>query len=166
MLLVATLSPNLGVSLDVEPTKSSWDRALAIFDFHKPHVASAARGLEVLQRYCESITQRARARSSMSPSPFAHANFAGIGSRANNSPANATGTPSPPTVQPQSGPQQAPPQDQQQQTWQASHAMPTPPSVGVPGLMEGLDEFLVSDSLDEAWLSTQDFGQGDWMLHC
>jgi hypothetical protein len=32
------------------------------------------------------------------------------------------------------------------------------------GMMVGLDEFLVSDSLDEAWLTTQDFGQGNWML--
>jgi hypothetical protein len=49
-------------------------------------------------------------------------------------------------------------------SWEPSQAMPTPPMAGT-GLMEGLDDFLTSDSLDEAWLVNQDFGQGDWMLH-
>jgi hypothetical protein len=46
VLVVATLSPKLGSSLDSEPLKSSWDRAMAIFEFHKSHVASASRAME------------------------------------------------------------------------------------------------------------------------
>ncbi|KAF9877422.1 transcriptional regulatory protein [Colletotrichum karsti] len=54
-LVVATLCPGLDVSFDTEPTKTSWDRALTIFDFHKKHVSSASRGIEVLQKFRESV---------------------------------------------------------------------------------------------------------------
>jgi hypothetical protein len=138
VLLVATLSPNLGVSLETEPTKSSWDKALAILNFHKAHIASAARGIEVLQRYRESITLRTSARL------------------------HATG---PAQVVPDA--MLLPPFSQgqhyqQQQLW-VPQAMPTPPMAGV-GMGEGLQEFLMSESLSEAWLTTQDFGQENWML--
>jgi hypothetical protein len=33
------------------------------------------------------------------------------------------------------------------------------------GVMEGLEEFAVSNSLGDAWWTTlQDFGEGNWML--
>jgi hypothetical protein len=67
VLLVATLSPNLGVRLDTEPTKSSWDRAMAILEFHKGNVASVARGIEILWRYRESLALRLNARLGMFP---------------------------------------------------------------------------------------------------
>ncbi|OHF03724.1 hypothetical protein CORC01_01043 [Colletotrichum orchidophilum] len=54
-LVVATLCPDLHVSFETEPAKSSWDRALRIFDFHKKHVASASRGIEVLQKLRASV---------------------------------------------------------------------------------------------------------------
>ncbi|KAF6786569.1 transcriptional regulatory protein [Colletotrichum sojae] len=54
-LVVATLCPGLQVSFDTEPARTSWDRALWIFDFHKKHVASAARGIEVLERFRASV---------------------------------------------------------------------------------------------------------------
>lgn len=54
---------------------------------------------------------------------------------------------------------------QAQQQWvPTTQAMPTPPMVAT-GLMEGLEGFLGSDSLETAWLTTQDYGRGDWMLH-
>ncbi|KAL1841467.1 hypothetical protein VTJ49DRAFT_7022 [Mycothermus thermophilus] len=59
ILLVASLSPSLGVDLDTEPTKSSWDRAMAILNFHKSSVPSAARAIEVLQRYRTTIPLKA-----------------------------------------------------------------------------------------------------------
>ncbi|KAF6832159.1 transcriptional regulatory protein [Colletotrichum musicola] len=54
-LVVATLCPGLQVSFDTEPARTSWDRALRIFDFNKKHVASAARGIEVLERFRASV---------------------------------------------------------------------------------------------------------------
>ncbi|KAF5528159.1 Sorbicillinoid biosynthetic cluster transcription factor sor3 [Colletotrichum aenigma] len=59
-LAVATLCPDLRVSFDTEPTKTSWDRALRIFDFHKKHVTSATRGIEVLQRFRNSVAAVSR----------------------------------------------------------------------------------------------------------
>lgn len=55
---MATLSPHLGVSLETEPTRSSWDRAMGILEFHKAHVVSAVRGIDVLLRYRQSIMMR------------------------------------------------------------------------------------------------------------
>ncbi|KAF4828207.1 Sorbicillinoid biosynthetic cluster transcription factor sor3 [Colletotrichum tropicale] len=59
-LVVATLCPDLQVNFDTEPTKTSWDRALRIFDFHKKHVTSATRGIEVLQRFRDSVAAVSR----------------------------------------------------------------------------------------------------------
>ncbi|KAF5250764.1 hypothetical protein FANTH_4036 [Fusarium anthophilum] len=50
-LLAASLCPDLEVNLDVDPAKTSWERALGIFEFHKSHVESAAKGIEALVRY-------------------------------------------------------------------------------------------------------------------
>lgn len=65
ILLVATLSPSLGISLDVEPAKTSWDRAMAILSFYQARSESAARGMQVLQRCRESILKRASAKAGM-----------------------------------------------------------------------------------------------------
>jgi hypothetical protein len=62
--------------------------------------------------------------------------------------------------------QQQQPQEQYGHTtqpWGAPNAMPTPPMAGT-GLMEGIEGYFASDALDEAWLTTQDFGQGNWIL--
>ncbi|KAF4852439.1 Sorbicillinoid biosynthetic cluster transcription factor sor3 [Colletotrichum siamense] len=59
-LVVATLCPDLQVNFDTEPTKTSWDRALRIFSFHKRHVTSATRGIEVLQRFRDSVAAVSR----------------------------------------------------------------------------------------------------------
>jgi hypothetical protein len=50
-LLAASLCPDLEVNLDLDPAKTSWERALEIFEFHKSHVESAAKGIEALGRY-------------------------------------------------------------------------------------------------------------------
>ncbi|EXL65366.1 hypothetical protein FOPG_18402 [Fusarium oxysporum f. sp. conglutinans race 2 54008] len=50
-LLAASLCPDLEVNLDFDPAKTSWERALQIFEFHKSHVESAAKGIEALVRY-------------------------------------------------------------------------------------------------------------------
>ncbi|RKK76945.1 hypothetical protein BFJ68_g17206 [Fusarium oxysporum] len=47
-LLAASLCPDLEVNLDFDPAKTSWERALQIFEFHKSHVESAAKGIEAL----------------------------------------------------------------------------------------------------------------------
>ncbi|GKT73733.1 transcriptional regulatory protein [Colletotrichum tofieldiae] len=54
-VLLSTLCADLKVNFDTEPAKTSWDRALRIFDFHKSHITSAARGIEVLQKFRESV---------------------------------------------------------------------------------------------------------------
>ncbi|KAK2688920.1 hypothetical protein QWA68_012498 [Fusarium oxysporum] len=50
-LLAASLCPDLEVNLDFDPAKTSWERALQIFEFHKSHVQSAAKGIKALVRY-------------------------------------------------------------------------------------------------------------------
>ncbi|KAF5681232.1 hypothetical protein FHETE_21 [Fusarium heterosporum] len=50
-LLAASLFPDLEVNLDLDPAKTSWKRALQIFEFHKSHVESAAKGIEALEKY-------------------------------------------------------------------------------------------------------------------
>ncbi len=70
VLIVATLSPNLNVDFDVEPTKSSWERALQIIDYNKTHVASAEKGVEVLQRFRQHIARRLAERRSSKSSPI------------------------------------------------------------------------------------------------
>ncbi len=52
----------------------------------------------------------------------------------------------------------------QAQPWGPAQAMPTPPAAET-GAMGQLEEFMVSDSLNEAWLTNHDFGQGNWVLH-
>ncbi|KAL2130112.1 hypothetical protein VTI74DRAFT_6891 [Chaetomium olivicolor] len=187
VLLVAVLSPNLGVRLDVEPAKTSWDRAMAILDLRKANVASAARGIEVLQRYRESIVARVGARlgnvagsthgipditflapSSSSYEPGDHLNYQQQAQHAQQVQHNSHHQPQQTQQDHQQLQYSQPQQPPTQLPWQPSHTVPTtPPTASDPltSLMESLDEFLTSDGLDEAWLSTQDWGQGDWMLH-
>ncbi|KAJ0158904.1 Positive regulator of purine utilization [Colletotrichum tanaceti] len=66
-LIVATLCPDLGVDFDTEPTRTSWDRALRIFEFHKRHVSSAARGIEALQKFRESVAAVSRQEAPSGP---------------------------------------------------------------------------------------------------
>ncbi|KXH38596.1 hypothetical protein CNYM01_10839 [Colletotrichum nymphaeae SA-01] len=72
-LVVATLCPDLHVSFETEPTKSSWDRALRIFDFHRQHVASASRGIEVLEKFRASVIAAASQRDAPSGAPATNA---------------------------------------------------------------------------------------------
>ncbi|KAG7071143.1 transcriptional regulatory protein [Colletotrichum scovillei] len=68
-LVVATLCPDFHVSFETEPTKSSWNRALRIFDFHKQHVASASRGIEVLEKFRASVMAAASQRDAPGGAP-------------------------------------------------------------------------------------------------
>ncbi|KAK3899897.1 activator of stress genes 1 [Staphylotrichum tortipilum] len=158
ILLVATLSPNLGVRLDVEPARSTWDRAMEILEAHRAYMPSAARGIEFLHRYRETISTH----TAMPPQiPISTQGMPNM--------------PAPPTAYPQQALPGPHPGQQlqvvgqpygQHQPWeQQAQAMPTPPPMAEANMMEVLDEFLASDSLNEAWLTTQDFGQGNWMLH-
>lgn len=58
------------MSLETEPTRSSWDRAMGILSFHKSHVVSAERGIEVLLRYRQTITMRTGGTMGMSFTAF------------------------------------------------------------------------------------------------
>lgn len=55
VLLAASLCPELGVSLELEPAKTSWEKALQIFDYHKTDVESAEKGIQVLKMYYRQI---------------------------------------------------------------------------------------------------------------
>lgn len=50
-LLAASLCPNLGVNLDLEPAKTSWERALQVFHHYESQVESATKGKEALEKY-------------------------------------------------------------------------------------------------------------------
>lgn len=131
----------------MEPAKSSWDRALAIMEFHKTHVLSATRAIEVLQRYRQSISLRLAVRMGTIPPTtqslqdiFMTQTTQSLG-------------------QGRIKDEQQQQQQQYAESWEQAQAMLSPSMVG-------MDDFLMSESLDVAWLNMQDFGQGDWMLHC
>ncbi|KAH6849607.1 hypothetical protein B0I37DRAFT_92393 [Chaetomium sp. MPI-CAGE-AT-0009] len=144
-LLVATLSPRLGVTLETEPTKSSFDRALAILEFHKSYVVSAARGIDELLRYRQSITMRTGGTLGLTPTMTQEI-------------ADVEAPPQPPyPLQAQQSQQPYP----HTQSWEQPQAMPTPPmmTTWMTGVEFGVEE------LDHAWLTTtQDWGQQDWLL--
>ncbi|KAK4160387.1 activator of stress genes 1 [Cladorrhinum sp. PSN259] len=142
ILLVASLSANLGVNLELEPAKSSWERAMGILEFHKTHLPSVAKSIDVLHRYRHMITVRLNAR-------LGKLSFLG----------------SPQATTPSTGSTSQPghsryPESPQQHSWGASQSAPS--SLGT--MMQGLDEFLGSESLDEAWPGMQEDGEGDWLL--
>ncbi|CAM1503242.1 Fc.00g080180.m01.CDS01 [Cosmosporella sp. VM-42] len=58
VLVAATLCPYLNVKLDQDPGKSSWNKALHIFEFHKAHVASAEKGIEALEKFRRFVQRR------------------------------------------------------------------------------------------------------------
>ncbi|KAL2163997.1 hypothetical protein VTH06DRAFT_3211 [Thermothelomyces fergusii] len=152
ILLVATLSPNLCVCLDQEPAKTSWDRVMAILNFHKPIVASASRGIEVLQRYRESIRRRATARLGVPTTTAGMQCFPNVAL----APIDYIVVPEqqhPESLQGQLG--HVPP------PW---GTLPTPPTVGS-GIMEDIDPYYgLSGALGDAWLALQDYGQNNWVL--
>ena len=158
------LSPKLGVSLELEPTKSSWDRAMGILDFHKTHIPSAAKGLEVLHRYRQTIMNRLNSRLGKHPYILAfiflinHSNISPLVPGSPQEPSSSSASISAASISSLPGASQG----QQAQT--SSWAAPEDQDVGTGMMMQGLDEFLVSESLDDAWLGMQDYGEGDWML--
>ncbi|KAK9249787.1 fungal-specific transcription factor domain-containing protein [Lipomyces tetrasporus] len=75
VLISESLCPELEINFDVEPTKTSWNHALAIFDFHKNHVASAEKGVESLQKFREYIATHA---ASLSEDPLPDESYPGL----------------------------------------------------------------------------------------
>ncbi|KAL2270513.1 hypothetical protein VTJ83DRAFT_2697 [Remersonia thermophila] len=166
ILLVATLSPSLGVDLDMEPTKTSWDRAMAILEFHKSTVTSAARAIEVLQQHRTTIKLKAAVKTETTTMPPGQT-------------IPVTAPYAPPMHTPQH------PSDECQQfqfgqppppAWEPASSIPTPPPIPGTGpeslspvttaapTMRGLMEYLGSDNLDASWFTTQDFGHDNWVL--
>jgi len=58
ILVAATLCPFLGLQIDQDPCKESWQKALDIFTFHKAHVASAEKGIEALEKFGNYVQTR------------------------------------------------------------------------------------------------------------
>ncbi|GJC95897.1 transcriptional regulatory protein [Colletotrichum higginsianum] len=156
-LVVATLCPDLGVDFDTEPTRTSWDRALHIFEFHKRHVSSAARGIEVLQKFRESVAAVSRQEAPSGP--------AGMMTRDSSS-------------------EQATIRRKKKNramkmrltaNEEANHVAHTEqgdllmPFGSVPGLSQtpvaqDFGDFLSSDLLNESWFNTQGIDFGNWAL--
>lgn len=162
-LIVSALSPRLGVRFDAEPAKTSWERAIRIFEFHKMHVASADRGREVMERYRDFIISSA---SRMAAA--AAAEPGNTGERMEMSSQGGAPAVAPEyTNLPSHGQGLSHDQQDQQMYWgqqsgmssfEASTALP-------PTVMEGLDGFLGSYSLDEAWTGMQQaLGDNNWNM--
>lgn len=49
--MTASLIPELGVDLDQEPNKTSWEQAIAIFEFYMSYDISAQGGIQALWDY-------------------------------------------------------------------------------------------------------------------
>ncbi len=64
MLPIAELSPILSDAREAGSAETSWQRAMAILEFYKPHISTVERGIEILKGYRESIRRRAAARLS------------------------------------------------------------------------------------------------------
>ncbi|KAH8203214.1 hypothetical protein TruAng_002619 [Truncatella angustata] len=47
----SSLCPDLNVNLDLDCAKTSWERAMRIFEFYEPRVESARKGSEVLTKF-------------------------------------------------------------------------------------------------------------------
>jgi hypothetical protein len=52
------LCPHLEVNLDVGPGKASWDKAIQIFRYHKSNIASAEKGIVILEKFRDGIEKR------------------------------------------------------------------------------------------------------------
>ncbi|EHK24010.1 uncharacterized protein TRIVIDRAFT_67649 [Trichoderma virens Gv29-8] len=55
VLLAASLMPDLGVDLDQEPNKTSWEQAIAIFEFYISYDISAQGGIQALWDYRQKL---------------------------------------------------------------------------------------------------------------
>ena len=64
VLPIVDLSPILSDTREVGSAETTWERAMAILEFYKPHISSVERGIEMLKGYRESIRRRAAARLS------------------------------------------------------------------------------------------------------
>ena len=66
VLPIVDLSPILSDAREAGSAEASWERAMDILEFYKPHISSVERGIEILKGYRESIRRRAAARLSSS----------------------------------------------------------------------------------------------------
>ncbi|KAK1756351.1 activator of stress genes 1 [Echria macrotheca] len=148
VLVASTLSPVLGVSLDTEPGRSSWDRAIEIMERHKSTVASAEKGIEVAQQFRRYMESKVSARQSAQGS-------------SNNAILNSVPDTFPTVLPVEFGSVSFDAcEEHQAGRFQLNYGLESPSTA-----IEGLDLYLSSNSLDQAWLATQDFGQNDWILH-
>jgi hypothetical protein len=133
---------------------------MAILEFHKVHIASAARGIGVLLRYRQAIAMRTDL--SMGVPVTTAQEIAGM------VPPSST---YPQAQQPQQPHHVQQPHHLQQphhfqqphahsQPWDQTNTIP-PPNMGtwMMGLQYGMEE-----DLGESWLTTQDWGQQNWVL--
>ncbi|KAK5659654.1 hypothetical protein OQA88_862 [Cercophora sp. LCS_1] len=156
ILVAATLAPTLGVDFAVDPARSSWERAIRIMERHKSHVASAERGIDVIQRFRKYIASRVAERERKSPDLPAQM---------------------PPPTPPNPGQSifnattSALTAQLHAQFNDGAYSQPygiaqqgNPPEP-MDHPMRNFSEILGENALDQSWITMQDFGQDDWMLH-
>ena len=162
-LVAASLSPALGVDFEVEPARSSWQRAMDVMERYQVQVPSAERGMQVLKGFRKHLEMRVKSRSNTPRWTSSHqissnsTRSGSIGSESLDTPRD----PSEGNVENRGAEASRPPEYPYHFQSQASTSgMGRPP--GQPAIwmaMEGMEDFMNSQSLNQAWFTTQD----DWM---
>ncbi|KAJ8104425.1 fungal-specific transcription factor domain-containing protein [Lipomyces tetrasporus] len=146
VLISESLCPELEINFDVEPTKTSWNHALAIFDFHKNHVASAEKGVESLQKFREYIATHAACTFSGQPRRQELTNETMTALSEDPLPDESY-----PGLTPSTGPL----------SLDSATVVDTGASEALP--LPEFSDFLDSSSFDKSWLSFQDFSIDGWL---
>ena len=164
-LVAASLSPALGVDFEVEPARSSWQRAMDVMERYQVQVPSAERGMQVLKGFRKHLEMRVKSRSNAPKWTSSHqmsSNSTRSGSIGSESLDTARDPPegNAENRSAEASRQSEYPYHVQPQASTSTSGMGRPP--GQPAMwmaMEGMEDFMNSQSLNQAWFTTQD----DWM---
>lgn len=169
VLIAAALSPSLGVNFDKEPTRSSWEKAIQIMHRHQPQIASAAKGIEVLQHLRQYISAKVPSQQP-SPNDWSTSSLSATATQPPSiiltentfDPGSGWTNVSVPPVTSHAGPHFLLKAQYAEQPYYSGSGPAWSTEVSEPiansTMMEGLEDYLSSNSLDTAWLASQDFG--------
>ena len=152
VLVAASLCPYLDTRLESGISNSSWNKALGIFRFHNTHVASADKGLEMMERLrqaAEAKRPRVEGKCRDYQCDTVEVNFFRLLGRL---------IPGGPELLPTNAGSSV------ASTIEESHDHPFDSDLMTPHLVD-FEAILDSALLDHQWLTSQDFGLDDWMLN-